>query len=1029
VSLVAGVDIHVIACLRAALSSGRVFGVRWAGRPDLGFPAKGFALSRVVDSQTTRVGRYFLPAADDWASFLHDAEARRPKVGPYFADLLEQNLGYLLPVIRLADPRTPGQEHVDLVERSADFFGELHVDDAALAWAFWPSGDVPPLADLLADPAARDALIGFYRERCTAYLLALALRFEYAALFGLGIDDLAPGGSSGVDYQITGDWSQWSESGTSGTHLDMPKPDCVPPPPARVTAARIPGDVAHPAFAAWAGWAPPAEFSPTGADGVPLPPSALVPRPPASFTGLSWSPPDPWPRLIGYGPVLYFASRFDFGAASAADLGSPALPPGAVFAPLFDGEPLLRPSAEPHVVDRPGMDWPPLEGHYAYDVRGMNLLGTISDHGTQARVRHHDDLPPIPPRARLVGGHAVDVDAVGEIDVEVEIGWDAGEDFISPDALDFRLATSFTSLEIRSLHVTVLVSADPLVCTIRVASVPEPADSLAGRRLVHPNGEFVIVSHGSGADAEMVVRRSAGRTPSVGAHGIVLVPGPATPLLRVARGDREPAITLVVDDLISADPVEIATQPIVPDHVTSGRLYLHLLRASFDAERVGDGFVLAPPESEAPGAEAWTAWLALPDPAAVIAGSPALLFPPHTVSATVPVPSGFIAGTVDVHVKAADATTYVDSPWRPGLTPDLADLKGNESAAARLTASVRRATPPGPPTIAPTTDRLWATSAADYAERAAFDLRWSPVAGAMRYEVWRALEGALTGAGPGTPDADLRALAATQPGAFELRSGHVFTAQHVDDLPGKAPTRAVYRVRAISTAGVAGEFSDVIGPVHVPDVRSPVAPNLLRVVATRPDEADRAIAIEWAQAAFDGGIRFEVQVRDDEATDPFAPVGVVPRGTAPADGRFRFVHQARVPGRRYEYRVVAVREALDPTDPSATARRDIRSIPSQARVGVAISSTPPEPPQGLTASWDATSGAVRLAWTNGESYDALFVHRRAPERFGFPRVGALDGTSYAYDDTAVTAGTWAYELRARAGSREARSDVVEVVVP
>jgi hypothetical protein len=254
----------------------------------------------------------------------------------------------------------------------------------------------------------------------------------------------------------------------------------------------------------------------------------------------------------------------------------------------------------------------------------------------------------------------------------------------------------------------------------------------------------------------------------------------------------------------------------------------------------------------------------------------------------VPVPSGFIAGTVGVRVTAADGTTYVDSPRCPGLTPDLVDFKGNESAAARLTASVRRATPAGPPPITLTTDRLWATSAANYAERATFDLHWSPVAGAMRYEVWRALEGALTGTGPGTPDADLRALAAMRPDTFELRRGHVFTAHHVDDLPGKAPTRAVYRVRAVSTAGVVGAFSDVIGPVYVPDVRSPVAPNLLRVVATRPDEADRAITIEWAQAAFDGGVRFEVQVRDDGTTHPFAVPTVaeyMPRVLAAASNR------------------------------------------------------------------------------------------------------------------------------------------------
>jgi hypothetical protein len=1035
-TLVAGTDIHVIACLRGSLTTGqqeRVFGVRWGGRPDLGFPSNGFVLFRIVapTGESTLVGRFFLPPSSNWADFKAAAKARRPAMGPYFADILPENLEYLLPIISLADPRTPAAQHTVLVGRVVDVFGDLHARDPALAWAFWPDGNVPPLATLMTNPMARASLIAYYRSRCVTYLLALALRFEYAVLFGLATDDLAPSGTAAIAYRIRGEWSG-EVIGTSTTDLDIPKPPCEPPPPDVVTAKRIPGNVAHRAFAAWSDWVPPLALAPRDPDGKPLPASGLVPRAPAAFTGLSWSAPTPWPRLIGYGPALYLVGRFDFGADSAELPDTPPIPPDAVFKPLFDGEPLMRPDAEPHTVDLPGMDWPPLEGHYVYEVKGVSLLGFVSKTGTRASVRHHDDLPPVPPRARLMGNHGLTVGPTGVVTAEIDIDWDAGEDFISPDVIDFRVGASFTPLDIISVQVTALLSTDPLVCTIQLASLAGAPDVYAGRRLLLPNGEFVIVSHGAGLLATMTVRRCAGRAPAINVMGVIFVPGVSTTLTRVARLAREPAIAARIDSLVSGDPVLIRLVPPPDAAIVSGRLYLHLLRASFDAVRSGDGFRLIAPEPESPGAEAWVRWLGLADPAAAIIESPALLFPPHHISTTAAVPAGFLTGTLALHVTAADGTWYMNSPTLPASDPALLDLKGNESTAVQVVASIRRTTPPE----APVTDvfdpavRLWATSAANYAEAARFDVTWAPVPGAIRYEVWRALEGTLAGATAATTDTDLRALAAAQPAAFELRSGDVFATHHVDEIPGRAPTRAIYRVRAISAAGVAGLFSGMIGPVHVPDVRPPPAPNLVRVVATRPEELDRAIAVEWTQAALDADLRFDVEMREpDTIAAPFTMVGAVARGTSPVNGRFRFVHPGRVPGRRYQYRLIAVREALDPTDPSGAARRAIRSLPSAARIGIAISASPPAPPLGFTATWDTATGSIRLAWTNADSYDTLLVYRRAPGHSGFEQVVALAGTAVAHDDPGLAAGTWAYEVRARMASREARSTIVEAMVP
>ena len=197
-----------------------------------------------------------------------------------------------------------------------------------------------------------------------------------------------------------------------------------------------------------------------------LPATGLVPRAPAAFTGLSWSPPPLWPRLIGYGPVCYLVNRFDFGPGSAGLPNTPPLPPDAIFTPLFDGQPLLRPSSEPHTVDLPGMDWPPLEGYYAYEVKGVNLLAFVSKDGSRASVRHYDDLAPIHPRARLSGEHSLVVEESTQVvTAEIDIDWDADEDFISPDVIDYRISANFKPLETTSVQVTSILSSDPLVCT------------------------------------------------------------------------------------------------------------------------------------------------------------------------------------------------------------------------------------------------------------------------------------------------------------------------------------------------------------------------------------------------------------------------------------------------------------------------------------------------------------------------------------------------------------------------------------
>jgi hypothetical protein len=1031
--LVPGRDLHIIACQRPAAAGDRrrILGVRWASRPDLGFPIRGYVVRRTGASAA--LGIFWLPDTASWQTFRADALARRPARGPYFPTVEPEDLEYLLPIVRLADPRTPAADLPSLTLLAAAFFGNLHVDDAGLAWRFWPFGTPPGLADLLQDPAASGELVRFYRQRAVSYLLALALRFEYAVLFGLALDDAAPPRAK-LGYEVQAAWPEGSCTAKSDAVLT--NQPCAPAPPAWVTAERAPGSVAHPAFAAWPGWSPPPGFAPLDGDGDPLPAEALVPRSPAAFTALTWAAPPPGPNLIGHGPVLYRVGRFDHGPATAGSLTPPPLPPGAAFTALVPGEDLLRGSSEPHFLDLPGKAWPPLEGHSVYSVRGLDLLGNVSSTDARAGVRHHDDIAPTGPRVRALDGPIVAVGADGLVTVPLRIDWGAAEDFVSPDVVELRVAVSWTATGSTTLRVTGATPAGALHVDLTIQSIAAAPDALAGARLSMPGAEFPIVSHGTGSPAAMRVRRSGGRTPPVGVDGLVLSAGPPSPRTRVLRVPRRPAVAATVESVDSLAPLEIAFAAEGGATLPQGervRVYLHLFRASFGAEPLGGArWSIATPGADDPAREIWDRWAASPDAAALLQGSPAILFPPHAAEVRVSPPPGFSAGLLEVTVTAADGAAYVASPAMAVADPALIGLRGNESAPAAIVLSVRTTIAPATAGVTPWNPgaRLWATSAAIYAEAAQYDVAWNPVAGAVRYEVWRALDAAIAGAGAAVDDAARRALAATQPQAFELRSGQVFGTVYRDALPGRAPTRAYYRVRAIGANGVAGAMSAVIGPVHVPDVRRPPAPNLFLARATAPPEADRAIALEWTQAGDRSGVRFEVEYRALGASAEFAVAGEVPATTPPAAaGVFRFVHEGRPPGKAFEYRVLAYRRAADPIDPAGAATREIASAPSAVLGASAISIAPLGAPAQLTAVRDPATGAVALAWANTDLYEAISVRRRAAARHVHTVVAKLAGDAAGHVEPAVPVGTWRYQVRAHGVSREARSEEVEVTVP
>lgn len=1046
--LVPGRDLHIIACERATGASSRVtnderprrcIGVRWASRQDLGFPLKGYQVRRRLadadpGSPATDLATFWLPDTSSWAVFQADATARRPPCGPWFDDILVESHGYLVPLIRLVDPRTPAADTRSLVLSAADFFGDTHRESAELAWNFWRYSEPPTLTSLLdGDPLTAAALTAFYRARATELLLALALRFEYAVLLGLATDDWAP--VADVVYEVV---AVWRGRGTVTAVSDRTRTNaqCSPLPPKWLLAERAPGTLPHPAFQAWPAWSPPIELSPVDSDGAPLAPTALIPRYPAAFTALTWAPPPEETTLIGHGPVLYRAERYGHGTATAGLGSAPTLPAGAAFTAVGDGEDLIRPPHEPHYVDPGPGPWLEFEGFYHYQVRGVDLFGVPSVGVVRTAVRHHDDIAPATPRARINADLIVTLPAgATTLSIPVAVDWDAAEDFAGPDVTEFRIAASWIPALSLPVHLDAVTDVDVLHVDVTIAALGGTANAYVGGRLSTPGAEFPILSHGVGTPATMRVRTLGTRKPNAGVDALVISAGSPTPLTRIASLPRRPLVPATVSLVHGITPPEVtlaaASTTALPSDATV-RAYVHVLRATLDAMLVaGARWRLQAPPAETPARETWDRWLALADPAAALLGSPVLLFPPHALTVTVTPPAGFTAGLLDLFVTAADDVEYVSGLALPVADPTLAAPTGNESARFEAFVSVRSEDPPETANV-PAYDpynRLWARSAANFAEGAQYQLNWGPAAGAVRYEVWRALEGAIPGATPALSDIDLRALVSSEAGGFELRSGQVFGTTYEDSLPGRAPTRALYRVRAISAAGVTGDFSSVIGPVYVPDVRRPPAPNLLRANAAPQAEADRAIAVEWTQAGPLDGVRFDVFFRDASNADAaWALAGRVAIGSTPTEaGRFRFLHLERPPGKKFAYYAVAVREALDPIDPAAVAKRDIGSGRSNEKTGSAISAGPLAAPVSLMASL-STQG-VTLTWDNRDWYEKIEVRRKLASSYIYDLITIVDGDAESYDDTSVMAGTWRYQLRALGVRREARSAIdAEVTV-
>lgn len=1050
--LQSGRDFEIIACQRPAADAPsaeqqHVFGVRWASRPDIFWPRGGYTVSRSLDgAAATPIGRnggvFDLPETSSWANFEQDIQDRRPLSDIYFpaSDTTEANLGFLLPFIRLLDPKTPSVEDVPLTIILARYLGNVHVDDAALAGSYWRDGDAPPLNDLLNDPRTSSKLTAFYRRQAYGYLLGLADRFEYAVLLGLATDDVVPDGAT-VIYIASAQWP--TTNGTVRSDVAETNKLCDPPSPIGLQAVDIPGSVAHPAFNDFVGWVFPEEMLDPDAIGARPSSESLIPRAPSTISALTWPPKAASGRLIDHGAVLYDLARFDHGRPTAGQTVPPATPDPALYRPVRPGELISRPDDPPQAVDSYGAAWPPMEGWYHYSVHGVDLLGTRSSMPAVAAVRHHDTIKPPSPGVRLAREQAIEfADAASSETVSLNIDWRGPQDFIGPDTIEFRVAARWHAR--RAIHVRITditpVPGDDFAGTATLSRLEEAAESLVGLRLITPDGEFPIRSHGTGAGASMKISRVNRRLPAPNQDCLIYASGETLAHERVAKLPRRPAVACLITAASEAGSLSLTLAAAGAEPVPIGEdstIYIHLLRSSFAALHQADGsWMVEQPSANDPRREGWDRWLASSTPFDFLVNSPSVIFPHHRIDVVLTPPNAFMAGLLVLDVTAADDAVYVDSPALPVADAALDNPVGNESDATSAIMSAIVIAPPDSPSVAQYHPEryIWAQSAYKYSENASYLIEWSPVAMAY-HEVWRVLEGALDGSHPQMPAAALRALAIAQHDKFSMRSTQVYGSSYLDELPGLAPTRALYRIRAVNEAGTPGAWSDIIGPVSVPDVRQPPPPEFTRlVVPARPSGGaappSRRLLCEWTQSGPQDDLRFDIEMRSEDS-EAWQLVGVIQRGAAPESGlmpKFQIEIGGLSPGQLHFFRIIAVREARDPIDPLGQLRRNIRSLPSAIKSGQASGLI--EGPSILSGRVVVGRGShVQLEWANGDVYRSIEILRQAPGEFRLRRVASIDGDIESFKDSDVRTGTWLYRLRALGNSRLAESDVVQVIVP
>jgi hypothetical protein len=257
---------------------------------------------------------------------------------------------------------------------------------------------------------------------------------------------------------------------------------------------------------------------------------------------------------------------------------------------------------------------------------------------------------------------------------------------------------------------------------------------------------------------------------------------------------------------------------------------------------------------------------------------------------------------------------------------------------------------------------------------------------------------------PSLIDTALQALAnrAGNEAAFvRLNSAPISGASYKDTLDGRAPSRFLYRLRAVDVAGNESPPGPSSLPVYVPVVLPPPPPRLLEAAG-----GVQLITLRWIaneEADLDYYILYRATSADDAsdiramalhariAKNPIAVLRageVAPAEVANAPGRLEFEDEDHVEaGITYYYRMLAV------------STNAVRSEPSSAVSGKAYK-LPPAPPDLALPVWDANHMKVNLTWSSPDTKLECLVERRIVGKQTWLSVsGWLARGVYSYTDS------------------------------
>jgi len=1059
-----------------------IVAVRWAINPGYGLGVDCYSLWRSID-RAPPVQVYPQPLATpigapgairaakpgDWiidlAALRHHAEVRAstpaglsqlPAFRPGAAvDELDPILLFALnrPAFDALDARL-----ADLIER----LGPSHLANDDLATRFWPRRAPPDFAELQqwrisalsSERAKYQAVRRHYRRVARERLEVLSLDFGFARFLGLGVDDILPAGTlqmAAVEYSLC--------FGAATPPLDkfsVRLYERLLPPPKDVAATPTPGQVGHRMFADFlskaSAWTPP---SPCGlddelADAVRR--SALGKRSASKIAAITWNPligddaPGRPPQALSVDdPVFWKVERYAF-PNSAGNNDQPD-PTGAPFTTCRPDElfAIARkkgvPLNPPIFLDDPAPIYgePPMIGWFAYRVTGIDLFGIAgrasepkaSDGGwSPAIVLLRDDEAPEPPRVEAATLRIDYPEGDGSIDVEANIAWEQGPEFLSPDAKNFHIKARWRHLQTTTVEI---VKSDRLAgalgnlqaniaCCAPGGAQVIPYANLrqhAGSRLTTPSNSFWILPDDPGADYSLRVRRSQGESPPLGAAFMSLL------LPDMAREDsqtiaRKPSVPVRIL-LTSLEPLRLSlTATMTGDIVRDDEalVYVHVLGLSLRAELVG-GVATVDEDTLSDTAKTLIAQLRALSPLsaqALLAGSPGLILPAHRIAWRLTLPVDFSSGRIDLSATTSDDAFYRNGPNGPG----------NESEPGRpAQIFVVCAKKPGKPAKV---RKIWAKGSALYQPYARAEIRWDKVQGAKRYDVDYALETRLLLPLNCSDEELIKIAKAAADSNFERRTSAALTHIWVDDkLPGAAPVRAIYRVRAVSQVDKEGDWA-VVALVRVPDTRIASPPNLFLV---QPAPTDRTLILRWTQPGDLSDLGFAVEARttrpasDDVETGWAVVAEYLPGMIQPGAGAsFEATLVDLAPGVRWQIRVKAIRHALDPIDPLAKLRRRIEGRPSN--IQHAMTRGQLRPPSAVSAR-KTVSGGVEIRWQSEDAYEALELQVRKPGATGFEREPLpLELHSHSYLPATAISGAWRFRILASARGVSAFSDPYEL---